>query len=55
MYSIRIKKLTERTQKQLEKSAELNNKLQLRRERLQSRSKERTYEWIQRLDADEAK
>jgi hypothetical protein len=55
MYSIRIKTLTEKTQKQLEKSAELHKRLKLRRERLQSRSKQRTQEWIDGLDADDAK
>jgi hypothetical protein len=55
MYSIRIKTLTEKTQKQLEKSAELHKRLKQRRERLQSRSKQRTQEWIDGLDADDAK
>ena len=55
MYSIRIKTLTEKTQKQLEKSAELYKRLKQRRERLQSRSKQRTQEWIDGLDADDAK
>jgi hypothetical protein len=39
----------------LDKSAELHKRLKLRRERLQSRSKQRTQDWIDGVDTEDAK
>jgi hypothetical protein len=55
MYSIRIKNLTEKALLKGDRSDELQKRLKLRRERLQSRSKKRTQDWIEGVDVYQAK
>ena len=55
MYSLHIKKESDREKHHEYKMSELTARLQLRRERLQSRSRQRCNDWLQTVDAEDVK
>lgn len=55
MYSLQIKKESDREKQHEYMMSELTARLQARRERLQSRSRQRCNEWLQTVDAEDVK
>jgi hypothetical protein len=55
MYSLHIKKESDREKHHEYKMSELTARLQVRREKLQSRSRQRCNDWLQTVDADDVK